>query len=299
MNEAQVGRSVKCLSLQEWRPLRNQHKAEVRKWTEPCRQRRACDESHPVHDFLFTYYSYPMGRLERWHAGLGYCYEFPESKGWEKVFAPRDYVWEEGIVHLREERLNEYRRQRLSWMLELLEATSNRAPHFGCYGLHEWAMVYRAKEIRHRETSQLRLPQEQVDELVRSRKLCCTHFDAFRFFVPETQPMNHCQPSLESRQDLEQPGCLHANMDLYKWAYKALPWIPSELVWRCFELALKGREIDMRASPYELSAYGYEPIKIETPEGRVEYEKCQRELSAAASVLRLELIEALRLVIGW
>ena len=52
-------------------------------------------------------------------------------------------------------------------------------------------------------------------------------------------------------------------MDLYKWAYKFYPWTPSDLIADAFELAVEIREIDMRASPYDLGVYGFEPITIE------------------------------------
>ena len=38
-------------------------------------------------------------------------------------------------------------------------------------------------------------------------------------------------------EPFEQPGCLHANMDLYKWAFKLAPFAPAELVADCFALA--------------------------------------------------------------
>lgn len=50
---------------------------------------------------------------------------------------------------------------------------------------------------------------------------------------------------------------LHANMDLYKWCYKLGPLAESELLFDCLELAAAARELDIRASPYDLSAYGY------------------------------------------
>jgi hypothetical protein len=46
----------------------------------------------------------------------------------------------------------------------------------------------------------------------------------------------------------------------------------------------------MRASPYDLSALGYEPVKIETPEGRAQYEREQRDLAAKAADLRQKLL---------
>lgn len=105
--------------------------------------------------------------------------------------------------------------------------------------------------------------------------------------------MNRLQPTLESRMSLEQPGCVHATMDLYKWAAKSMPWVGTELLLDCFELALELRDLDMRASPYDLRAWGREPIRIETPEGRRDYELEQRRLSAQGSVLRGRLILAL------
>lgn len=105
--------------------------------------------------------------------------------------------------------------------------------------------------------------------------------------------MNRLQPTLESRVSLEQPGCVHANMDLYKWAAKSMPWIGSELLLDCFELALELRDLDMRASPYDLAAWGREPVRIETAEGRRVYEIEQRRLAEKAAPLRERLIEGL------
>ena len=88
----------------------------------------------------------------------------------------------------------------------------------------------------------------------------------------------------------EQPGCLHTNMDLYKWAYKMSPWIPSEIISDSFLLAVKIRDLDMRASPYDLTSLGYEPVCIETVEGRNEYQRVQRIFSDEAEPIRERLI---------
>ena len=106
------------------------------------------------------------------------------------------------------------------------------------------------------------------------------------------------QPGPEDRDQHEQPGCIHANMDLYKWCYKAMPWAGSELLWECFRFALAAREIDMRASPYDLSSYGYEPIAVETEDGRREYEHAQRGLCERGRPLRDELIAMLENVLA-
>ena len=105
----------------------------------------------------------------------------------------------------------------------------------------------------------LRLGARGTDSVVEAASIRCTHYDAYRFFTPEALPRNAIRPSRETQVALEQPGCLHANMDLYKWAYKLGPIVPGELLLDCFELARDIRELDMRASPYDLSALGYEP----------------------------------------
>jgi hypothetical protein len=90
---------------------------------------------------------------------------------------------------------------------------------------------------------------------------------------------------------MEQPGCLHANMDLYKWAYKLSPASPSDLTADCFDLAREVRELDMRAAPYDLRPLGYEPVEIETPAGKATYVDAQRDFGARAQVLRARMID--------
>jgi hypothetical protein len=98
------------------------------------------------------------------------------------------------------------------------------------------------------------------------------------------------QPERTTIHAFEQRGCLHANMDLFKWAAKLIPFAPSELVADAFELARDIREIDMRASPYDLRALGFEPVAIETSEGRAEYERHQRVFTARGEPIRARVI---------
>jgi hypothetical protein len=90
---------------------------------------------------------------------------------------------------------------------------------------------------------------------------------------------------------MEQPGCLHAGMDVYKWAIKLGPLVPGELLLDAFELAAAIREIDMRASPYDLRAWGYPPIEIETPDGKAEYVRQQRAFTERGNVIRRRIVE--------
>ena len=122
-----------------------------------------------------------------------------------------------------------------------------------------------------------------------SQSVCCSHADAFRFFTPAARPLNRIQPGRRDQHDFEQPGCLHANMDLYKWCYKFQPWVPGELLAESFLLALELRELDMAASPYDVTVLGYEPVPIELPVGRAEYQRRQQALAGRAADLRSRL----------
>lgn len=285
------------LAAADWRARAAAHGLRAERHTLPARRRRDRGQPHPVMDFLFEYYPFAFSLLEHWHPGTGVALEWTGdgfSPALPTAFSDRWYAVEDGRVFADARRIGEKERQRLSWIASLLEATRDRQPNFACHGLHEWAMVYRGKEVRHERTLRLRLPQAEIDAVVESRPVCCSHHDAFRFFAAEARPLNRLQPDLDSRILLEQPGCLHANMDLYKWAAKAMPWVGSDLLLDCFELAVELRELDMRASPYDLAEWGHEPVRIETAGGRAEYEGMQREFAARAGPLRQRLISRIR-----
>lgn len=284
------------LTSPEWLERKASHRARVLEWTQPMRDRRARGERHPVLDFLHTYYSFSFGKLEDWHPGLGVILE--NDPDLPRAFKRPPYQRNTDGVQLDPTHLPDKKRDQMTWIHNLLTRTQQRPANFACHGMHEWAMVYTGAEIRHRETVPLRLPQDEIDAIVDAHPLCCTHYDAFRFFAPSTQPRNRFLPDLSDREDNEQPGCIHANMDLYKWSFKSMPWIGSDLLWECFQFATRCREIDMRASPYDLRALGYEPIPIETEAGRLEYERQQSFLMADGKLLRAKVITALENILA-
>lgn len=70
----------------------------------------------------------------------------------------------------------------------------------------------------------------------------------------------------------------------------------------CLKLAADARELDMRASPYDLRGYGYSPIRIEMPAGRVEHLREQQHIARRAAPLRDALArrcDALIEALGW
>jgi len=224
-----------------WESRRTAHETRVDVRVVPHLERRRLRQSHPVEDFLFTYYS---------------------------------------------------QRPLLTSLRRLLTATADRPAQLGCFGLHEWAMVYRLEptEVRHSGWP-LRLGASGTDAVVESERIACSHFDAFRFFTDEARPLNTLQPGRDDRPSFEQPGCLHAGMDLYRHAFRLSPLVCSDLVADCFDLAHDIRVLDMRASPYDLSALGYEPVRIETPAGKQEYAAAQRSFAERAAPLRQRLID--------
>ncbi|CAM9892059.1 unnamed protein product, partial [Choristocarpus tenellus] len=138
------------------------------------------------------------------------------------------------------------------------------------------------------------------------------------------RPLNSIQLERASQVVNDQPGCVHANMDLFKWALKLWPLLPSEELADAFELAVECRLLDMRASPYDLSSYrpgalessaeamskvgrragrrepgeqevtlrafDLSPVKVETEEGRKTYQREQLRLYQRSLPLRRKLL---------
>lgn len=286
---------------------------------------------------------------------------------------------------------------------DILSQSLSRPPHFSCFGLHEWAMLYSGNKVKRKAVMEgegggesgggvggmggggggregsvqakegesmnekerqrhqalpLRVPQSVIDSVVEAGELQCTHFDAFRFFHPDAQPMNNPTLTQHSRKDrdvdnsnpnpnpnptsapnpnpdqidinhinhinhidhidhipmssqmpsprhankailsrecqpqFEQPACIHANMDLFKYAYTLYPLIPSSLLQQALILAIKARKIDMLASPYDVSAYLDidDVLKVESLGGRKGYVIKQVELMNEAMLIRKELL---------
>ena len=283
----------RVLPEQEWQELERTHHERVDALTAGHRERGARGEAHPVEDFLFTYYSHKPSQLRRWHPGAGTLLH-GEAAGERIVWrwhAARQTPYGPAVGVDLEAFLAE-RGDTVAFVHGLLQATAQRPAQLGCFGLHEWAMVYRQQPDAVRHSSwPLRLGSDGTDAVVEGHRIRCSHFDAFRFFTPDAAPRNELQPTRAAQPALEQPGCLHATMDLYKWSYKLVPAVPSALVLDAFLLAREVRELDMRASPYDLSELGYRPVRIETPEGKQEYAAAQRGFASRGQELRPRLLD--------
>ncbi len=274
-----------------WRARRERELAPILPVVAAAKHRRSRGEKHPIEDFLWEYYGLRPGKLLQWSPGAGVVLtgaspaEFSEAACYSD--APDGGRW------LAPDAIPEKRRTAFAWIRNLLEQTRDRPPFYGCLGLHEWAMVYEAGDVRHPQLP-LRLGHAETRQVVERLPMRCSHYDAFRFFSQSARKFNPLPLSPENRPLQEQPACLHANMDLLKWCLKAQPFVPSALVVEAFQLARSARVVDMRASPYDVSSLGESPIPIETPEGRKTYVRLQGEIAEAAAPIRARLIECLR-----
>lgn len=289
--------SAPRLSHDEWRRLEHAHHERVDALTTAHLTRRSRGGRHPVEDFLWTYYSVKPAELRRWHPGAGVLLEH----GGEDRLTWRHYTAVGDGVTVDLDAFFEKRSGTVNYVDTLLRATLERTPRFGCFGLHEWAMVYRLtpEQLRHVGLP-LRIGHEATDLVVESNPINCTHFDAYRFFTKPAEPLNSLRPTRENQPEFEQSGCLHAGMDVYKWAVKLGPIVPGEVLLDAFELARDVREVDMRASPYDVSAYfGADgsllaAIQIETPSGKREYAELQRGFATRGNALRERVIAAIK-----
>ncbi|WP_416259071.1 MULTISPECIES: 3-methyladenine DNA glycosylase [Gordonia] len=274
--------AAQVLDADEWRARRDAHRRAVEELIGPYLDARRRGARHPVIDFLFTYYSSRPAHVLRWHPGFGVTIEdgdeFLGLRGYEQTAAGVSV----GDAYLR------HRGEALAAAVDMLGATARRPARLGCFGLHEWAMVYRTDDTRH--DLPLRLGSAGTDAVVESMPLRCTHFDAYRFFTDPARPRNDTTLSRVTQIAHEQPGCLHATMDLYRYCFTLAPLVPSDLTLDCFALALRARDLDMRASPYDLSDLGYEPVRIETAAGRADYVREQSAIAERGMTLRTRLL---------
>ena len=275
------------LERADWLARQQAHQQRAHTLVDAVLARRKAGQRHPVEDFLFDYYTLRPGQLLAWHPGAGVrLADAPEFDGRKHYRVSSDLTAEVDLPAFVAAR-----GRTLAEAAELQRAIAGRPAGFACFGMHEWAMVYGLppEQTRHAYLP-LRFAPDQVKQVVDEVGLRCSHFDACRFFTAAATPLNQYSPTRASQVTLDQPGCLHANMDLYKWAGKLLPAVDSGLLLDSFELARDIRALDMAASAYDLRAWGYPPVPVETPEGRQAYVRAQREFAVRGQALRARLL---------
>ena len=289
-NKALPDLSPRLLSAEQWRQAEANHLERALALTANWRKAKAAGEVHEIEDFLFSYYPVRPSRLNRWHPGAGVFLTDDDSEAFTEKLGWRWYsLSDAGSVGLDVSAFMAERGSAVKFIDSLLSRTLLNTANTGCFGLHEWAMVYKeTTDTRH--ILPLRLSGEQTDQVVESHNINCSHFDAFRFFTKDAAPLNRQQPTRQLQISMEQPGCLHANMDLYKWAWKIAPAVPGDLLLDCFELAKDIRYLDMQASPYDVSKFSLPAVKIETAEGKQQYRERQQAFMVRSQKLRQRLL---------
>ena len=283
-----IGRDAELVVLaeKEWRRAQSEHRRVTAEWSAPRLARRQKGERHPVDDFLWEYYPIRPAQLQRWSPGLGVALAGDAT---QFLSLPGFATTAHGVV-IDPSQLPQQRKA-AERIAELLSATQARPGRFGCFALHEWAMVYDIDQSALRHAAYpLRLAPNEVRGVVDELGLRCTHFDAFRFYTDAARPLNPLQLTRADQVEHEQPGCLHANMDLFKWAWQLFPGAAADLVRATRQLTAEVRWLDMRAAPYDLRTLGVVPLHVETTDGRAEFVAAQRGFAERAAGLRGELL---------
>lgn len=302
--------------------------------TDNVKKRSHLIRTHPIYNFLHTYYRYSAKNLKFYSPGVDVLMELDEQDDKEQRCSSsssssssdgsRRHNEEDHDLNMKYIQITDgqcsyllpeqekpdgpYGWITLSRNRDILRLTASRVPFYGCFGYHEWAMLYsgriagiNAPLTPHQKDVPLRVSQAVIDEVVETLGLRCTHYDAFRFFHKTAQPLNSINPLTRATQaEHEQPGCVHASMDLFKYAYQLYPFCPASLLRDCLTVALTAREIDMRASPYDTTNVPFcgAPICVETAEGRLEYMAEQERLTLLAAPVREQLAHAYDLVLS-
>ncbi len=134
------------LPAHEWRRRAAEHEQRVDAELATVEDRRRRGIKHPVDDFLFHYYNVRPAQLRTWHPGAGVglvdAQEFEDRRFHHVV---------DGIATLDVDAFVKQRGTTIDTAHRDLTAALGRAPRFGCFRMHEWAMVHGLKqeETRH------------------------------------------------------------------------------------------------------------------------------------------------------
>ena len=222
------------LAAGDWLDRERAHLTRIDAFLQPHLARRRAGVAHPVYDFLFTYYSLRPRQLRMWHPGFGVALEGPDAR---RYLSRAGYTQTNDGVTVSREYLHG-RADTVRFIADLLAATAARPPRFNCFGLHEWAMVYRSPTPRHQSVP-LRLGADGTDAVVDSMPLRCTHFDAYRFFAPSVSRSKPPWGSPSHRRRachvLPQPSCSPCSAYSAELTLQCLPCSahPAELTPQC------------------------------------------------------------------
>ena len=258
---------VEILSSETWRARADAHAERVDVWVQPHLERRRQGGKHPVHDFLFTYYSQSPTALRRWHPG-GYG-----VAGRARVRRPQGLLG--GPAVRRPSPPNDSS----ATAGDLRDPPAarrdrGRAPTLGCFGLHEWAM-----DPPDRPTAGRRGGQRDPARLAAAPRGGWHRRGRGeppnRLLALRRVPLLHASPRPEHLPARPRgPARLRAAGLLPRRDGSLQARLPTDAAGRLgagrgrFALAWDIRDLDMRASPYDFSDLGFEPVRIENTGGQ-------------------------------
>ena len=283
------------LTAAEWRPLQAAHQARVDALTSgPPGQGRRADPAPgrglPVHLLLVAAGAAPAlvpGRRGRAGRCRGPAWTGDSTGDCRPPAADRSGgappVDGGPLVTVDLATFRQARGSQLAFTARLLGATAAAPGQFGCFGLHEWAMVFRQDDgrvvTRTGRSGWARPAPTRSCGSTRSGAPTTTRSGSSPRRPGRSTPL---QPDRDSQVQMEQPGCLHASMDVYKWAYKLIPMVPSSSA----AGRLRAGQVDPRAGHARVAVRPDRAriptrVRIETPTGKAEYVAAQREFARA------------------
>ena len=295
------------LTRSEWRSRADAHRRRVKDLLGGMFYDRKIHDKHPIYNFLFTYYRFrPHRTLERYSAGLEFGLEKhcnSDDDGSLYLPSSKHFSVKNNCIEMDPVKsLNEKSVTRIRNLHTLLALVQRRPPTFSCFGVHEFAMLHSGARHSHfQKNLKLRMTQREIDDVVERAPIRCSHFDATRHFPESALKSCGIKTGPTLRVKNEQAGCIHTNLDLFKFSLRLWPFASSELVADALELAIRARELDMRASPYDLSSisdftelgrdFDLTPVLIETESGRAEFRDSTMVLYRDSLPIRNRLIK--------
>ena len=208
---------MEVLAEEVWRARRTAHERRVDELDHAAPRTAAARREAPVEDFLFDYYSYRPGQLRRWHPGAGVTLSGESA---HEYLRQPGYVETPDGITLDVDAFLARRGDTVRWVHDLLRRTAERPATSAVSACTSgrWS-----KAASRRRTAQRLATTSHAREAGRDRRGARRPVQPLRrvpFLHRAGAAANVLRPARETQHELEQGGCLHANMDLYKWAYK-------------------------------------------------------------------------------
>ena len=175
----------------------------------------------------------------------------------------------------------------------LLVATAARPAHFGCFGMHEWAMVYRVAEDEPRHPAYpLRLGQDGTDGW--SSRIGSPARISTLIGSSPSPPGRRNIPAARPRRPagVRATGVSARRHGPLQARLPARAVIPSELSRTASRSPATSASSTCGRRPMTSVDLGFEPVRVETAEGKRVYAAAQAGFAERGAPLRQRLIVA-------